>query len=262
LPDARDRDDLQLISEAARIALGIAAAHFGKSPETWSKDGGSPVSVADIEVDQFLRKMLLAARPDYGWVSEETADDPIRMTRRRIFVVDPIDGTRAFIAGDRNWCVSIAIVENGLPTAGVLAGPSADGFYAAHRGGGATLEGKPMRLSQSQDRAQLLIAGPKKGFPLTYPANSVVVPRIPSLALRIARVASGEVDLACAGANSHEWDIAAADLILSEAGGRLTDVEGNGVRYNREALSQRALIAAKRELHSGLLTEMQAMAVA
>ena len=262
MPDARDGDDLQLISEAARLALAIAASHFGQSPQTWSKDGGSPVSVADIEVDQFLRKMLLAARPDYGWVSEETADDPVRMTRRRIFVVDPIDGTRAFIAGDRNWCVSIAVVENELPTAGVLAGPSADGFYAAVRGGGATLQGKPMRLSQSHDRDQFLIAGPKKGFPLTYPVNSVVVPRIPSLALRIARVAAGDVDIACAGANSHDWDIAAADLILSEAGGKLTDIDGNGVRYNREALLQRALIAAKRELHPGLLTEMRSIVVA
>src|SRR5690606_32518652 len=113
-------EGLNLIRDAARDAAAIALRYFRKDPQVWWKEGISPVSEADFEVDRFLRERLTAARPDYGWLSEETADNAERLSARRTFVVDPIDGTRAFINGLETWCISIAVVEDGRPVAGVL----------------------------------------------------------------------------------------------------------------------------------------------
>src|SRR4051812_43894409 len=107
--------DLELLRRAALAAGRLAMTYFRQSPSTWAKAGGSPVTEADVAVDDFLRRSLLAERPNYGWLSEETADDPVRCRFETIFVVDPIDGTRGFIAGDDRWCVSLAIVRGGRP---------------------------------------------------------------------------------------------------------------------------------------------------
>ena len=219
--------DLALIGEAAREAGEIAMRYFRSDPEVWMKSGSSPVSEADIAVDNFLRQTLSAARPDYGWLSEETADTPERLSARRTFVVDPIDGTRAFIDGRDIWCVSIAVVENGLPLAGVLECPVRKEFYQAGSDSPALLNGAPIAVAV-KNSSPLRIAGPK---PMLQAAASFLragpdIPYIPSLAYRIAMVANGALDATFVRPHSHDWDLAAADLILRRAGGSLIERDG------------------------------------
>jgi Archaeal fructose-1,6-bisphosphatase and related enzymes of inositol monophosphatase family len=118
-------DDLELLRSTAVAAGIIASSYFRKDVRSWTKENASPVSEADIIVDRFLAANLLQARPDYGWLSEETADNPSRLDCERVFVVDPIDGTRAFLRGEDYWTVSLAVVENGVPVAGVVYAPAA-----------------------------------------------------------------------------------------------------------------------------------------
>ncbi|MBK8456011.1 MAG: 3'(2'),5'-bisphosphate nucleotidase CysQ [Phyllobacteriaceae bacterium] len=201
--------------------------YFRADPQVWMKDGQSPVSEADLAVDARLRDILMSARPGYGWLSEETADDPARLTCRRTFVVDPIDGTRAFIAGSRQWCVSIAIVEDGRAIVGVLDAPAKGGTYRASRGGGAWLADRALRVAP--ERRPIRVAGPKAMIDRAEAATGLVFDRagyVPSLALRLAYVASGDIDAALVKVNAHDWDIAAADLLLEEAGGTLLDRAG------------------------------------
>jgi myo-inositol-1(or 4)-monophosphatase len=225
------RADLALIAAAARAGGEIAMRFFRRKPEVWMKPGESPVSEADIAVDTYLRDTLRAARPGYGWLSEETADTPDRLGRSRLFVVDPIDGTRAYIDGRETWCVSIAVVEAGRPIAGVLACPAMGEFYGATLGGGADLDGRRLRIADpGLDPA---IAGPK---PLVDASRGLfpqlrTVPYIPSLAYRVAMVAAGRIDATFVKPKAHDWDLAAADLILSEAGGSVTDRSGGVLTY-------------------------------
>ncbi|KGF68551.1 inositol monophosphatase, partial [Hoeflea sp. BAL378] len=133
-------DDLALMLDASRLAADIAMAHFRQDPEVWYKnDGRSPVSEADIAIDRMLHQVLLSARPDYGWLSEEREDSDARILHRRVFIIDPIDGTRAYVSGRPDWCVSIGLVEDGRPVAGVLAAPARGEVWHARAGGGAFL---------------------------------------------------------------------------------------------------------------------------
>jgi len=229
--DASLDADLELIRIAAEEAGRIAMGFFGRDPEVWMKAGVSPVSEADYAVDAFLKSSLGAARPDYGWLSEETVDSPERLSARRTFVVDPIDGTRAFLERRNVWCVSIAVVEDGRPLAGVLDCPARGEVYVASPGAGATLNGT--RISVRRPPEPPVVAGPKQlvaALPEQYrPAKSH--PYIPSLAYRIALLARGSIDGTFVKANSHDWDLAAADLILAEAGGRVVDGKGRVLRY-------------------------------
>lgn len=228
---ATDRqDDLVLIREAARQAGEIAMRYFRKDPEVWFKPGQSPVTEADYAVDSFLREALAAARPDYGWLSEETADSPERLSKRRTFIVDPIDGTRAFIEGRDVWCVSIAVVEAGRPIAGVLDCPVKGEVFEAASGRGATMNGSS--LSVSPRRRAPVLAGPKPILSdFEWRDGFRVHEYVPSLAYRIAMLADGRIDGTFVKSRSHDWDLAAADLILEEAGGRVLDRQGRVLAY-------------------------------
>jgi myo-inositol-1(or 4)-monophosphatase len=220
-------EDLALIVPVAKEAGRIAMRYFGRKPEVWLKGGTSPVSEADYAVDRFLRETLTAARSSYGWLSEETVDRPDRLAARRTFVVDPIDGTRAFLDGRSTWCVSIAVVEAGRPIAGVLDCPATDEVFAASAVAGALRNGAPIRVAGLRDPA--LVAGPK---PMIEGAAGQLrhrverVSYIPSLAYRVAMVADGRLDATFIKASSQDWDLAAAELILTEAGGALLDPAG------------------------------------
>lgn len=245
--------DLALIREAAREAGAIAMRHFRNDPDVWMKNGVSPVSAADIAVDTFLRETLSLARPGYGWLSEETVDNPDRLSARRTFVVDPIDGTRAFIEGKRTWCVSIAVVEDGLPLAGVLDCPAKEEIYEAEAHGPALLNGKAIAVAAG-GAGDLRVAGPK---PMLRQAPAWMragpdIPYIPSLAYRIAMVASGALDATFVKPNSHDWDLAAADLILRRAGGGLIERDGTPPFYAGADPRHGALAAGS----GRLLTEM------
>jgi len=243
------RDDLDLLRDAAREAGAIAMRYFGNSPQVWMKGGTSPVSEADHAADAYLRETLLAARPDYGWLSEETADDKTRLSARRTFVVDPIDGTRGFLEGLRSWCVSVAVVEDGRTLAGVLECPAKEETYWALPGEGAFLNGKPIRVRRLGDVVE--IGGPKPmtdRMPAEWQGRLNRVAYIPSLAYRLAMVASGSLDATFVKPSAHDWDIAAADLILREAGGALLDHQGQPPRYAGDVIRHGALAAGSGEL--------------
>jgi myo-inositol-1(or 4)-monophosphatase len=242
--DASPAEDLELIREAGREAGRIAMRYFKNKQEIWMKGGTSPVGEADYAVDRFLRETLTAARPHYGWLSEETVDSPARLGANRTFIVDPIDGTRAFIDGLNTWCVSIGVVENGRPLAGVLDCPAKEEIYLAALGSGSTRNGAPLKIGAAPARP--LVGGPKhllNILPETIAANVRRAGYIPSLAYRLAMVASGELTATFIKANSHDWDLAAADLILSEAGGAVLDRGGLRLTYGGPVPSHEALAA-------------------
>lgn len=246
-PKALDEDDLAMLNPILVEAGEIGLSFFNSTNEVWMKQGNSPVSEADHAVNDFLLKKLGEARPDYGWLSEETEDDVARVNARRTFVVDPIDGTRGFLAGGHEWCVSVAIVENHRPVVGVLRAPKLDRTYTATVGLPALMNGNPIQAAQpSQIRSA---AGSKKLNELMVDAfgDEISIGNyIPSLAMRVAYVASGELDLAIARSGAHDWDLAAADLILSQAGGVLADQNGQNLSYNKHNLRAPALLASSR----------------
>jgi myo-inositol-1(or 4)-monophosphatase len=239
--------DLDLLVAAAREAGDLALGYFGRDPRSWPKGSTSIVSEADFAVDRLLAERLTPARPDYGWLSEETGDGPDRLGRRRIFVVDPIDGTRAFLSGRKEWCISLAIVEDGRPIAAALYAPAISALFRAIAAGGADLNGGRLRIGPRQGLAEARLAGPRRfarpvaeaaGLPLA------AVRFVPSLAYRLALVASDEIDVAISGPNAHDWDIAAADLLVHEAGGAFVDLNGEAPRYNRTEITHPVLVAA------------------
>lgn len=249
-------DELDLIATVAREGGEIAMRYFRGNPQVWMKHGQSPVSEADLAVDRHLRERLLAARPGYGWLSEETADAPERLTRQRTFVVDPIDGTRAFIDGSQHWCVSVAVVEAGATIAGVLDAPARGEIWQARRGSGATLNGRAIRTATSAPGRVLRVSGPKALIDHAELRTSLLFERsryIPSLALRLAFVAGGEIDATLVKAHSHDWDLAAADLILSESGGSIVDARGHRPSYAGRDPRHGELVAAAAGLVAALL---------
>ena len=241
---------------AVREAGGIARRAFGTRVRTWLKEHDSPVSETDIEVDAFLRERLAALAPDAGWLSEESEDDPARLDAARVWIVDPIDGTRAFINGRPDWTVSVALVERGRPVAAALYAPVTGEFFLAAAGGGATCNGAPIAATAGEAIAGARLSGPRgilDCLAATAPGFTVL-PRIHSLALRLARVADGTLDAAFAGSGSHDWDLAAADLLVHEAGGALTTLGGGTPVYNVAATVHATLVAAGRRRHRALVT--------
>lgn len=239
--------DLALVCDAARKAGDVAHAYFGRSPEVWWKnEGRSPVSAADFAANDCLQTLLGAARPDYGWLSEETDDDSLRLTHETLFVVDPIDGTRAFIAGEVTWCVSVAVVHKGRPVAGVLVAPALGEEFSAAVGVPALRNGKPIGVSHSDPSLPMTLALSEDLLRKMQPSDRDGVRRvghIPSLAYRLAMTADGRLDGTIVKRNSHDWDLAAADIILERAGGRLVDTEGYSLTYNRKSVSHGILYA-------------------
>jgi myo-inositol-1(or 4)-monophosphatase len=253
-------DDLTQIAErleaAVREAGALALSMFGAPLKSWTKGPSlSPVSEADIAVDNLLRERLGGAGDGFGWLSEETADNPARLSARRVWIVDPIDGTRAFIGGFSDWAVSAALVEDGRPVAACLYAPALSEFFTARNKAGAALNGAAITATAGAELENIRIAGPVKfleRLAAVAPAFTAL-PRIRSLALRLARAAQGSCEAAIAGGNSHDWDLAAADLLVHEAGGALTSFGGLNVTYNRPVPRHGMLVAAGRDRHAAMI---------
>lgn len=257
VPDAAPLEDLALLVEAARGAGRIAARFFRDEPEVWDKpDGAGPVTEADLAVDAMLRDRLCAARPDYGWLSEETPDSPARLTASRVFIVDPIDGTKAFIEGSSAFSHSLAVVEEGVVVAAVVYLPIRGKLYAAARGHGATLNDHAIRASDARafDGAEVLATKHTLG-PDHWPRGVPPVTRAyrPSLAYRMALVGEGRFDGMVTFRPTWEWDIAAGALIIEEAGGIATDAAGGALRFNGARPQVAGVLAAAPGLHAALL---------
>jgi len=243
--------DLVLLQTAAREAGRIALGFFRKDPQVWWKEGNSPVSEADFAVDRYLKETLLGARPDYGWLSEET--DPLLEVEalldppQRFFVIDPIDGTRSFIRGEDTWCVSVAVVEAGRPVAGVIDAPATGEVFSAVAGGSALLNGAPLAVSAAEPHVRLNVSMPdpmRKKLGRDGENRLAFARNAPSLAYRLALVASGRLDGTLIRPHANDWDIAAGDLILERAGGALVDIHGNPGRYLLEGRRHEVLVAA------------------
>jgi myo-inositol-1(or 4)-monophosphatase len=252
-------DEAARLLAAAVVEAGKLALSMREGVRSWKKDASSPVSEADIAADNFLRERLLALAPSYGWLSEETADHPDRLTRKRVWVVDPIDGTRAYLANLPDWSVSAALVENGRPLAAALYAPVSDEMFIASRESGTMRNGKRVRANAVRAPQRAKMAGNKRRVDQLIHAGMAIeaVPKIHSLALRIARVATGELDAALATGSSHDWDLAASDLLVHEAGAVLTTFNGHKLVYNRSEIRRGELVAAGRELHAPLLAALK-----
>ncbi len=253
------------IETLARAAGDIAMSYFRSGKRTTAdvsyKGGGSPVTEADLAVDRFLLQELPRLLPDAGWLSEETADSMDRLAQKRLIVVDPIDGTLAYARGDDRWAVSIALVDAGRPVIGIIHAPALGETYIAAHGRGAFLNGARISVSTRATLEGAEIVAPRGLSDVfeTSHYNFRLAPRTPSLALRIADVATGKHDLAIAARDSRDWDIAAADIILTEAGGRLTELEGEALTYNRREARRDMLIAAPQALFEGSLALARAV---
>ncbi len=222
--------------------------YFGCALDVWMKEGNSPVSEADFAVDRFLKEKLLGARPDYGWISEETKDDRGRKAYARYFVVDPIDGTRGFLSGSTSWCISVAIIENERPIVGVVQCPAQEDVYAAVTGRGATLNDVEIPLLFSQTNRKYKVSIDKslaQKLPDDFCNRVSFYRHIPSLAYRIVLVAQNEIDIVLVRPNCHAWDIAAADLILQECGGCFLSLDAPFISYGIEHYQYGLLIAGK-----------------
>ncbi|WP_425093081.1 3'(2'),5'-bisphosphate nucleotidase CysQ [Tropicimonas sp. S265A] len=260
MPEADARSDLALLIDAARAAGRIAVKHWRADPETWDKaDGAGPVTEADLEVDAMLHAELLAARPDYGWLSEETADTPERLQADRVFVVDPIDGTRSFIAGQRTFAHALTVVEQGRPVAGVVYLPLRDKLYAAALGYGATLNGAPITTSaRSQPGGASMLAAKPNFAPEHWGGTPPDLARHfrTSLAYRVSLVAEGRFDAMMTIRDAWEWDIAAGCLIAAEAGARVTDRLGAPLVFNSPGAKTPGALVANPVLHENLRAAM------
>jgi myo-inositol-1(or 4)-monophosphatase len=245
------------IAEVLREAGEIALKTFRGEIRSWTKGHNSPVSDADIAVDLFLREKL--SRPGIGWLSEESVDDLKRLDSERIFIVDPIDGTRSYLAGREDWSICAALVERGRPVAAAIYAPALREMYVASAACGASLNGARIETSTGASLDGARVAGPQQCLDRVAklaPA-AVAMPKIHSLALRFARVASGQIDVAFASVNARDWDLAAADLLVHEAGGAMTGVSGEPLVYNLQLSAHGALIAAGRERHAALIGLMR-----
>lgn len=247
------RDPLaQAMREAGALALkGFRSATL----KSWLKDKTSPVSETDLAVDALLRERLAALAPRAAWLSEESEDDRARLAAEDVWIVDPIDGTRGYIAGKPDWTISVALARGGRPVLAALYAPATDEMFLAGAATGATLNGRGLAVSGTGSLGGARFAGPKRYLDWitgSYP-DAITVPKIHSLALRLARVADGSIDAAFTSGHSHDWDLAAADLLVHEAGGALTDFSGRRLIYNNAEPVHEPLIAAGLPRHSELI---------
>jgi myo-inositol-1(or 4)-monophosphatase len=249
--------DLNLLLDAAASAGEIALKYFQSDVDTWDKgDGQGPVTQADLEIDQMLNAELLSARPDFGWLSEETEDDPKRLKNNQVFIVDPIDGTRSFINGHENFSTAIAIARNGIVETAVVHCPVKALTYWASTGKGAFLNGQRITHSNADDvhSARVLASGAQMKSDLWRGQPPPIERHFrSSLAYRLCLVAQGRFDGMITLRDTWEWDVAAGDLICREAGAIVSDKFVNAPKYNQPKPALPGMIAAAPILHEGLV---------
>ncbi len=248
--------DLTLLLDAAEAAGAIALKYFQKDVDTWNKGGGQgPVTQADLEIDQMLHTELLGARPDFGWLSEETEDDHERLEHDTVFIVDPIDGTRSFINGHENFATAMAIVEKGVVRDAVVHCPVKQLTYWASAGQGAFLNGARIHHNGAKDvRGARILAAEAQMKSSHWKDQAPPIERHfrSSLAYRLCLVAQGRFDGMITLRNTWEWDVAAGDLICREAGVRVSDRAKSVPIYNQEKPALAGMVAAAPKLHDGL----------
>ncbi len=245
----------EVVQEAGELGLSLSRKSDLKR---WTKPDGSHVTEGDLAINALFEQRLKPARRDYGWLSEETPDAQARLAQERLWIIDPIDGTRAFIEGRREWCVAAALVENGRPVLGAVYRPRVEEFYRAVAGEGASLNGEALAIPDSDSLAGARIAGNRKA--LTGLAHTGIAGdptgALP-LQLRLAYVAAGRLDGAVSVGKRNDWDLAAGELLVIEAGGAVSGVSGEGYIYNRPEPWQQGLVAAGAKRHAALIQALR-----
>lgn len=249
-------DDEALLLDAVQAAGELALHYFKRGVQATTKIDHTPVTEADFAVDKLLHDRLREARSGYGWLSEETVDNAERLEARRVWIVDPIDGTRAFIAGKPDWVISAGLVEDGEPLLGILLNPVNSQLFIARRGGGASLDGAPLDIAARSDieGARLIVTRGllnRKIWASPWPETEIVWAN--SIAYRLALIAAGHADATFALSGKSEWDLAAAALLVHEAGGVVTDAKGAALRFNQPVPRINGLVAASPGLHAELI---------
>lgn len=264
--NATPLEDLELLRLAAERAGDVALSHFRTNVAVWNKSPDHPVTEADIETDAAIADTLRTARPDYGWLSEETGEGPQERQRDRVFVVDPIDGTRAFIKGEKYWCIGLAAIHEGQVTASVVYNPVTEEFFEAHRGGGARLNGAPISVStcDAVSGCRLIAAESlfhRKGWTSPWPQLEFPDPKPNATLYRLALVASGQWDGAVVLWRKSDWDLAPGELLVHEAGGLATTHDGEAFQFNRDRPVQKSLLAAGPRLHALLKSRFETVSL-
>jgi len=250
---------LEAVASIAAEAGRIAASRRGTAYKTWEKVPGHPVCDIDLEVNAYLRERLTAVDSDAGWLSEETLDDTDRIERRRLWVVDPIDGTRDYLRDRSGWCVSVALVEDRVPVLGVLAAPVRGELWTAARGRGSARNGEALRVSPRAGLAGARV--PADQVP-KVDGDLVAVDKPNSIALRIAMVAAGEADLLATLRWGFEWDIAAAALIAEEAGATVSGALGQPLAFNTASGEAFGVLVATPGIHAAAVERLRVRAMA
>lgn len=255
-PSPNTKKILEHLKGTVREAGSLAMEYFCQSPRSELKSDGTSVSEADIAVDRVLREQLLALDESYGWLSEESEDDRSRLEKSRVWIVDPIDGTRAFLKDKPEWTISAALVENGKPLLAAVYNPAKQEFFHALRGGGAYLNDKrllvpdPVKLEKSRLAASATMFRPGR-WDTPWPDIETVW--VNSIAYRMALVAAGICDGTVSLSRKSDWDIAAAHLLVEEAGGAVSTHDGTALTYNRVSTRHSSIVAAGPALHSALI---------
>lgn len=247
------------MAEVTARAGALALARWRGDFERWEKSPGQIVCELDLAVDEFLKVELGRLLPDAGWLSEETADDPARLEAHRVWVVDPIDGTRDFVRGRDGWCVSVALVDRWQAVLGVLDAPARNQRWLAARGAGATMNGAPLAVARRDT-----LSGARVPADSLSRADSdlVTVAKPNSIALRMAMVAAGEADVVASLRWGNEWDIAAAALVAEEGGATVTDALGKPLSFNTPTGEAFGVLATTPGIHAQALERLRERAMA
>ncbi len=253
-------EDFELLQSAVREAGALALSYFGREVASKQKPDGTRVSEADLAADELLRTRLIQDRANYGWLSEETVDDPRRLDCRSVWIVDPIDGTHAFLAGTPEWTIAAALVEEGEPVLAAVFNPATQEMFTAMRGAGAHLNGEAIGVVDRDEieGATVIASGglfKKKIWREPWPPMHVVW--VYSVAYRLARIAQGRVHATVSTTPKSEWDLAAPTLLVQEAGGIVTEIDGRALVFNRPVPRHNGLVAAGRDLHPLLVARIR-----
>ena len=256
------RVELKVCMDACRAAGDILLSYYRGSYQLGKKGQDDPVTSADLEANACLKRMLLTAFPNYGWLSEETADNAVRLGKKRVWIVDPMDGTKEFVMEIPEFAVSVALVEEESPVVGVIHNPAADELYATTAGGGAFLNGKRVHCTQTTrlSEATLIVSRSeqKRGEINAFRAQVGQIEAVGSIAYKLARVAAGLGDLNVSVQPKNEWDVCAGDLLIREAGGQMLTLDGTVRTYNqKDPLIPSGLVAGNSSISRTMLDLMQ-----
>jgi myo-inositol-1(or 4)-monophosphatase len=257
----KELDQALVVARQATLEAGAAiSAYFRHSYEIGTKGKDNPVTTADLAADRILRERLTAAFPDDGWLSEETVDDTSRLERRRVWVADPMDGTKEFIKGIPEFAVSVALVVASQAVLGVVYNPSSGELFHARRGGGAFLNDAPIHVTASSDVNNTRIPASRSEFGRgEFDGLAVPLKIVPtgSIAYKLALVAAGRGDATWSQGPKCEWDVCAGALLVEEAGGRVTDLNCRPFRFNQPHPQVNGVVASNGRLHADIMAVIE-----